>query len=44
MGRRQRRWCPELAALPDDLIHAPVVDHDAARTAALNGSKRLKAG
>ena len=63
-GDYVRRWCPELAKLPDKFIHAPfkaddetlkaagivlgknypkpIVDHDAARKAAMEGYKATK--
>ncbi len=63
-GDYVRRWCPELAKLPPDAIHAPfdadesvlkaagvklgvtypkpIVDHDAARKAALEGYEKVK--
>ncbi|MBS0246657.1 MAG: deoxyribodipyrimidine photo-lyase [Proteobacteria bacterium] len=64
-GDYVRRWCPELAKLPDKFIHAPfkaddetlkaarvvlgkdypkpIVDHDEARKAALEGYKKVRA-
>jgi len=63
-GDYVRRWCPELAALPNKFIHAPfkataevldragiklgqtypapIVDHDQARAAALDGYRRIR--
>jgi deoxyribodipyrimidine photo-lyase len=63
-GDYVRRWCPELAKLPDKFVHAPfkaddetlkaagvvlgknypkpIVDHDEARKAALEGYKKVK--
>jgi len=65
-GDYVRRWCPELAGLPNDTIHAPfragsetlrragvilgqtypfpIVDHDQARLAALEGYQNVRAG
>jgi deoxyribodipyrimidine photo-lyase len=64
-GDYVRRWCPELARLPDEIIHEPfnagpetlaqagiilgstypfpIVDHDEARKAALEGYKTVSA-
>ena len=64
-GDYVRRWCPELARLPNEYIHAPfeaesgvlaqagitlgktyprpIVDHDQARRAALDGYNRVRA-
>ena len=64
-GEYVRRWCPELARLPDDVIHAPfearpeqlaeagvvlgrtyptpIVKHDEARKAALDGYAAVRA-
>lgn len=54
-GRYIRRWCPELADLPDKHVHephkaggdvdypAPVVDHAEARAAALEAFEQVKA-
>ncbi len=64
-GDYVRRWCPELARLPNEYIHAPcqaepetlaragitlgstypnpIVDHDQARKAALNGYDKVRA-
>jgi len=64
-GEYVRRWCPELARLPNEYIHAPfqaepetldragitlgstypnpIVDHDQARQAALNGYDKVRA-
>lgn len=63
-GDYVRRWCPELAKLPNKFIHAPwkaddatlkaagvvlgqtypkpIVDHDAAREAAMEGYKKVR--
>jgi len=63
-GDYVRRWCPELAKLPDKFIHAPfkadnetlkaavvvlgktypkpIVDHDEARKAAMEGYKKVR--
>ena len=65
-GDYVRRWCPELARLPNEIIHAPfkakpgtlaqagvelgqtypypIVDHDQARSAALAGYHKMRAG
>ena len=64
-GDYVRRWCPELAGLPNEIIHEPfkaelktlaqagitlgstypfpIVDHDEARKAALDGYKKVSA-
>ena len=63
-GNYVRRWCPELARLPNEFIHAPfqagpevlaqagiklgqtyphpIVDHDQARRAALEGYSKVR--
>jgi deoxyribodipyrimidine photo-lyase len=55
-GTYVRQWLPELAALPDSLVHrpwdakraldypTPVIDHDAARQRALDAFARLPKG